>query len=207
MNDVQPSESSPGTAALGVFPSGHLPRLVAKVILGLISAFGLAVVCGTWFGAPLERAGVWAVTEFGLSGLGLGVLVVDVLPAPLSTFPFMVLALEGGLAFGAVFVVISVASYISGLLGYCIGRRVGLPEAFDRAVRRRFPEGRALLETHGAYGVAICGLAPLPLALGSWTAGALGVRASHVAVALLVRAPKTLVYLVFIEQGLSFGTA
>ena len=74
MNDVQPSESSPGTAALGVFPSGHLPRLVAKVILGLISAFGLAVVCGTWFGAPLERAAARAARDLHCLGWISGLL-------------------------------------------------------------------------------------------------------------------------------------
>ena len=46
---------------------------------------------------------------------------------------------------------------------------------------------------------------PLPFALGTWSAGAMGVRARHAMLASLVRIPKTALYVLFILLGVQVG--
>ncbi len=176
-----------------------------KFAIGFAVIFALAAVAGLFFREPIYAFGSLVVDQYGLMGLAIAVLLVDSLPTPLSYVPFMALALAGGMSFGEVFLVSSAASYTAGCLGYGVGRMVGMPPRFERWIHRRYPRVQTLLDQYGGWGVAAIAVLPLPLAVGTWSAGSLKVRARQVAVALLLRVPKTLVYLVMIERGLKLG--
>ena len=176
-----------------------------KLVVGFAVAFAIALVAGAFFRAPIQAAGAYCVGAFGLAGLAVAVLLVDSIPTPLSYVPFMLLALEGGLPFGSVLVVSAAASYAAGLSGYTLGRAVGMPARLARWMAAKHPQARRLIDRYGAWGVAAVGALPLPLALGTWSGGALGVRFLPAACALLVRLPKTALYLLMIERGLALG--
>lgn len=145
------------------------------------------------------------MSTFGLSGLAVAVLLIDAIPTPLSYVPFMLLALEGGLDFMAVFLASASASYTAGLLGYTKGRLVGMPERVEHWMAEKHPQARELIVRYGAWGIVLVGILPVPLALGTLTGGALRVPAHLAAAALLVRLPKTFLYLLMIESGLRLG--
>lgn len=182
-------------------------QTLGKLVLGFAVVFGLAALLGVWFRDPLEALGTLAVERYGLFGLAGIVLLVDLIPSPLSYVPFMFLASAGGLSFSAVFLVSASASYTAGLTGYALGRAVGMPPGLDRWMSEKHPRVRHLLDRRGGWGVAAISALPVPVALGTWSAGAVRVPISQVALALLIRWPKTAAYLAMIHSGLSLGAA
>ena len=180
-------------------------QTLAKLVVGFLVVFGLAALLGVWFREPLEALGTHAVERYGLLGLAGIVLLVDLIPSPLSYVPFMFLASAGGLSFAAVFFVSASASYSAGLIGYGLGRAIGMPPRLDRWMTEKHPRVRQLLDRKGGWGVAAISALPVPVALGTWSAGAVRVPLSQVALALVIRWPKTAAYLVMIHSGLSLG--
>ena len=178
---------------------------VWKFVLGFLVIFAVAAAAGVFFREPIYQFGAMVVGTYGLVGLAIAVLLVDSLPTPLSYVPFMALALAGGLSFGEVLIVSSLASYSAGCLGYGMGRIAGMPPRLEAWVHQRYPRVQSLLDQYGGWGVAAIAVLPLPLAVGTWSAGSLKVQARQVAIALLLRIPKTVVYLFVIERGLSLG--
>ena len=181
------------------------PQTWLGVIVGFLVVFVLAAAAGMWLREPITNLGTAAVERLGLAGLIAFVLTVDSLPTPFSYAPMMLLAVQGGMSTMLVFVTCSLASMTAGMMGYGIGRLVGMPDRAERWLERRYPQLLELLRTHGAWGVLIAGALPVPFAIGTWTAGAMGTRALPVALACLVRLPKTGIYLGLIAGGLSLG--
>ena len=176
------------------------------IALGLGVFFALAAILGSYFMEPITQVGKQAMERFGVPGLALAILLVDLLPTPLSYVPFMFLAIAGGMPVWEVLWISSVTSYTAGLMGFCLGRAIGMPESVERWVHERHPRVRALLDRYGGWGVAAIGILPFPLAIGTWSAGALKIRGPQVAIALLVRFPKTALYLWMIHSGFMVGT-
>ena len=182
------------------------PRhLVIRLVMGFVVLFALAALCGLFLMEPIERLGTAVVTQLGLTGLFVAVLLIDSFPTPMSYAPLMLLAIQGGLPVWVVFIASSVASMSGGLIGYSIGRLVGLPARLSGWLEAQHPEQFTLLKRHGAWGVAAVAALPLPFALGTWTAGAMRVPLSGVLLACLVRVPKTLFYIALILSGLTLG--
>jgi len=180
-------------------------RMAAGGVLGLAGFFGLVALCGTLLREPMTAVAVWAVETFGFAGLFAYVLMVDAVPTPLSYAPVMLLAIQGGLAAWTVLALSAGASVLAGLVGFSLGRLVGMPERLRHWIAARWPRMLPLVQRHGALGVAGVGMAPLPFGLATWSAGALGVRFLPVAAACLVRVPKTAVYVSLIVGGLRMG--
>ncbi len=203
MTTQPPSSTREAQAPSDAEPSAL--QTVAKIVVGFLVVFGIAALLGLWFREPLETLGTHAVERYGLLGLAGIVLLVDLIPSPLSYVPFMFLASAGGLSFPAVFLVSASASYSAGLIGYALGRAIGMPQRLDRWMSEKHPRVRQLLDQKGGWGVAAISALPVPVALGTWSAGAVRVPLSQVALALLIRWPKTAAYLVMIHSGLSLG--
>lgn len=183
------------------------PIRVGPILVGFLIIFILAAGAGVLFREPLFQAGAWVVEEYGVFGLLGAVLVVDSFPTPMSYVPFMALGLAGGLSGVEVFILSAAASYTAGCIGYGIGRFIGLPKRIDAWIQRRYPNVQDLLERYGGWGVAAVAVLPLPLAVGTWSAGSLRVNSRHAAIALLLRVPKTAIYVGVLSQGLRFGSS
>ena len=185
--------------------SESLLKTGAKLLFGFVVIFGLSALLGLYFNEPLEAAGRVLIERFGLAGLAASTFVVDCIPTPLGYIPFMLLANMGGVSNTTIFTVCFGASFSAGLTGYALGHQVGMPARVDAWMHARHPRVRALLDTHGVWGVVFIAALPLPLALGTWTAGALRLPFKRVALALLVRIPKTAFFLAMIESGQMVG--
>lgn len=191
---------------LTVSETALFPRhLVIRLIVGFLVLFALATLCGLFLMEPIERLGTAAVTQFGLLGLFVAILLIDSFPTPMSYAPLMLLAIQGGMPIWVVFIASSLASMSGGLIGYSIGRLVGLPKRLEGWLEAKHPDQFILLKEHGAWGVAAVAALPLPFALGTWTAGAMKVRLGGVFLACLVRIPKTAFYIALIMGGLKLG--
>lgn len=177
-----------------------------KLALGFVIVFVVVSILGSWFKDPVVAFGTEVVERYGLPGLAFSVWFVDMFPTPMSYVWFMTLGRAGGMSFAAVFGASATASYVAGLSGFAIGRMVGMPARLERWMERKHPRIRRLLDQKGIWGLTLISVMPFPLALGSWTAGALRLSPSHAAIALLVRFPKTLMYVWMIEQGLRVGS-
>ena len=165
------------------------------------------ILLAQWLRGPLEIAGEYMVREMGVVGLFGAVLAVDAIPTPLSFVPLMLLAAQGGMHLSVVYGACASASIIAGMVGYFIGRSIGMPEWLDSFITRRHPDGKEWLHRYGAVGVVIVGILPLPFAIGTWTAGAMKVPFHQVALASLIRIPKTAIYFGLIVSGLQIGSA
>jgi hypothetical protein len=214
-----PAEPAPAA------PAAPLPPGFGRgVLIGAVVLLGAAALCGALLQEPLEALGKQALDRFGLGGLGLVVLGIDSVPTPLSYAPVMLLAIQGGATPLEVGALCGALSVLAGLLGYGVGRAVGMPRPVARFIARRYgdrlgvlapwgataegaadPELEPLTARQGALAVVTCGLLPLPFALGTWSAGALGCPFFAVALASLVRIPKTAFYIVLITLGLGLG--
>ena len=184
---------------------GSLWKTVGKLLVGFAVIFALSALLGVYFNEPLEAFGTMLIDRFGLAGLAAATFFVDCVPTPLGYIPFMLLANVGGVANRTIFLVCFGASFTAGLTGYAVGRGIGMPPRLDAWMLEKHPRVRHLLDTHGVWGVVFIAALPLPLALGTWTAGALRLPMRKVALALLVRIPKTAFFLGMIESGLMVG--
>jgi len=180
---------------------------IVPILVGFGVIFVLAAVAGVLFREPLFDAGSWVVDQYGAFGLLGAVLVVDSFPTPMSYVPFMALGIAGGMSVVEVFLLSASASYVAGCLGYGIGRFIGLPRRLETWIHRRYPNVQDLLERYGGWGVAAVAVLPLPLAVGTWSAGSLRVNGRQAALALLLRIPKTAIYVGVLSQGLRLGSS
>lgn len=194
--------ADPTLAAASRTMSGLAYRgFVMRVLAGLGSLFLLALIGAVVLREPLQAAGAWVVDRMGFYGFFACTVLLDAVPTPLSYAHLMWLLLQGGEGAWHVFVVASSGSLMGGAIGYVLGRRVGLPTRFESWLRRRHPRLLPLIEGYGAWGLAAIAALPLPLALGTWSAGALGVPPRGALLALLVRVPKTGLYVLLILSG------
>lgn len=194
---AEPTLSTPAKTTKGPAYSGF----VLRVAVGFATLFLLALVGAVVLRDPLHAAGAWVVDRMGLYGFFASTVLLDAVPTPLSYAHLMWLLLQGGESPWHVFVVASSGSLMGGVVGYLLGRRVGLPTRFENWLRRRHPRLLPLIEEYGAWGLAAIAALPLPFALGTWSAGALGVPARGALLALLVRIPKTGLYVLLILSG------
>ena len=188
----------------------QMPGLVDRALLiraagSVVFVLLLAIAAGFMLQEQLEHAGAIFVEQLGYVGLALGVIVCDASLLPLTNEPLMVLALQGGMSEGMVFLVTCGSSVLAGFLGYTGGRIVGRLPAMQRFLDRRNPELTETLRIHGAKVVAAAALLPIPFSFSTWGAGALRVAPIPVAAACLLRVPKTGFYFWLLQSGLSLG--
>lgn len=182
-------------------------RLLAKACLGLAALVGVAYLCGALFRDSIVAAGQALFGSFGLGGLFVGVIVTDASPLPLTNEPLVLLAVSAGVSSWVVFAVVSAASVTAGLVGYAGGALAAKETPIGPWIGRRYPGFGAFMERWGAVGVALCAFLPIPFALSTWSAGMARVGLHKVALASLVRIPKTAFYVWLIVEGWTMGAS
>jgi membrane protein YqaA with SNARE-associated domain len=140
----------------------------------------------------------WFVERAGLAGIFVGVLVLDALPFTFHE-PLLFFGLSGGLPVLVIWPVAGTASFLSGFVGYGLGRLVG-PTAFAQRLlaRYRIP---AFLDRYGTIAVTVAALTPFPFAVATWGGGASKMPLRHLFVGSLFRYPKVLLYVVLMDIG------
>ena len=179
--------------------------LIRRTIIGVIIVFGAAAVLAFYAEEPLTRAADLFMERWGAGGLALGVIILDTSPFPLINEPILLLAYQGGMSAWDVLLVAGGASVLAGSLGYLYGFILNKIFPVRRWMEERRPNAVAWIHKHGAKGVAVAAVLPIPFSVATWTAGAMGVPWKTVALASLLRIPKTGFYLWLIVTGLAVG--
>ncbi|MBL91244.1 MAG: hypothetical protein CMH56_05445 [Myxococcales bacterium] len=176
-----------------------------KILIGFATVFLLAVFGSIYLKEFFTTVGVWVVENLGLPGLfGMWVLI-DTVPTPMSYAPIMFLSIKGGLNHWVILAVASAASMTGGMIGFSLGHWVGMPQKVRAWFDEKYPGKYDILQRHGAWGIVIVGLLPMPFALGTWTAGAMRIPFWQAGLAMFVRIPKTGIYVALIMSGLAVG--
>jgi membrane protein YqaA with SNARE-associated domain len=174
---------------------------VLRGLTGIAVIMLLATLTGWLLRDAVIQAGSWMLATLGAPGVLIATLLIDSCPLPLTNEPLMLLALGGSMPAWKIMVLVSVGSVAAGPTGYLLGNRLQAWYDVRAAARRRQPELVAWLEAHGAWGVAVAALAPIPFSLSTWTAGIVQIPLRHVALASLLRIPKTAFFLWLIVSG------
>jgi membrane protein YqaA with SNARE-associated domain len=143
---------------------------------------------------PVRALGSALVTEGGVPGLLLLVVATEIVPSPLAFLPWIVLALEGGMAPAVVAATVGGGSVLAAWVDHAIGRRLGVPARWSARIEARRPDLLMLLRRRGAFAVALVGALPVPFGLVTLPAGALRVPFPAFALATLVRLPKAALF-------------
>lgn len=187
------SEPVPGPSDV---PS--LSSLLWRLGVGLVGLLLAVALLGWTLAEPTERVAALFIGAFGAAGVFVLVLLVDAVPF-LTHEPILFLAWTGGFSYWSVVALGGTASFLSGALGWSIGRALGrfqpLHDLFERYRIAPF------LRRHGALAVAAGALTPFPYALTTWGAGACGVTFRQVMLGALLRYPKVVFYLSIMVFG------
>jgi membrane protein YqaA with SNARE-associated domain len=175
-------------------------RSVRNLMLGLV-ALVLIVAALSWaLRDPLTQMSAWFVEELGLWGLFGGILFTDCwIAPPLSHEPLLFFAHAGGIPFVKIWAAASTASVIAGPLGYGLGTVFGRVRFVQRRLRGSGVE--SLMRRRGATVVAAAAITPIPFAMSTWLAGALGLPFGRFLAACFVRVLKVALYLGLIVFG------
>lgn len=158
-------------AAPPAFPLPDWRVLVRRVVPGLVAALVVVAVLGWLFREPIGTFATGLVARWGALGVVLGALMLDLVPGP-GNPPVVFVAYTGGEPWWLVVLLVGTGGVLATALGWLLGRPLGrLP-----AVRRRLERSGllALLQHHGARGVFVAGLIPMPYVLTTLAAGAAG---------------------------------
>lgn len=181
-----------------------LPVLIRNLVVGLVVLAAVSFLAGQTLSTPIEIVGQWVVSYLGLPGIFLGSLVLDSVPFSMSE-PLLLAGYQGGIGFWTVTTVAGVGSWMSGGLGWVIGRFMGTTLRVQQLfVRYR---AKAFMHRYGSAFVAVGAITPFPYAITTYAAGASGLSLSRVMVSALLRFPKTWVYMYLViwsyQGGLS----
>ncbi|MEC8381845.1 MAG: hypothetical protein VXZ96_16060 [Myxococcota bacterium] len=179
----------------------------ARIIAALIGLVLLGSL-GAYFGRGyIEMAGTWLIHNYGLWGIAMATLITDTSPLPLTSEPVALLGLGAEIPFWHIILFMGGTSHLCGPLGYGFGAlvgRVGL-----KHIVKKIPTLQpviAYVRQHGVKAVAMGALLPIPYALTTWTAGALGVSFWGVCAASSLRWLKTLIYVSLLAGGWLIGS-
>ena len=149
----------------------------------------------------LHEWGLWLSGSFGYGGLVLFTFVVDTFILPTSVdviFPLVI-----GWSPLPLILVMSTGSAAGGFTGYWIARSFNRLPAVHRAVEKYREKNERLIDSYGAWAVAIAGFTPIPFSTICWTSGLMQVPPARVALACLSRFPRMAMYYLAISGGIS----
>lgn len=178
---------------------------IIKLAVGAVLIMAAAGAAGVLLREPLIQAGQSFIDTFGLVGLFVGVILTDASIVPLTNEPLVMLALTAGVSPWTAFLVTAAASVIAGPVGWAGGRLLGTRTNLVLKAARRQPQVVAMLTRYGARAVAAAAILPFPYAVATWLAGASGVPLKDVALASLLRIPKTAFYVALLAGGWALG--
>lgn len=183
------------------------PPSLTKVLGSLLFLVLLGGLCAFLAKAQIESAGEWLLSKYGLFGISIATLITDTSPLPLTSEPIALLGVGAKIPIWKLIVVMSATSHLSGPLGYILGKSVSKIEAVQNLLSGRIAPFMNFVRQNGLKAVAMGAILPIPYALTTWTAGALGVSFWGVVTVSSLRWVKTSIYIGLIAIGWKFGTA
>lgn len=190
--DVDPVEPAAG------FPLPDWRTLARRVLPGLVGALIVVAALGYFFREPIGAFATGLVARWGALGVVLGALLLDLVPGP-GNPPVVFVAYTGGEPWWLVVLLVGTGGLGATVVGWAAGRLLGrIPALRRRLERSGLP---ALLHTHGARGVFVAGLIPMPYVLTTLAAGATGLRLGPTVLGGTARYVKALLNVALVALG------
>jgi len=176
-----------------------MKTIIRKTVIVALIAFIIYGLAAYFLRTHLMAVGIWMKEDFGLLGVGIYSLLVDMLIVPVTIDVIFPLTTDWDPV--GLLTVMSIASMTGGFLGYLIARELDHLAVVHRLTRSYQQRGQALIDRFGGWAVAIAGFTPLPFSTICWIAGLLKVRWQAVLIAVLSRIPRIILYYYMIRGG------
>ena len=112
---------------------------IFRLLITLVSLVLLGSVCSYLFKDHIEYYGEIFISQMGIYGLMFGTILTDTSPLPLTSEPIALLGLGAKIPLLNIIISMSIASHISGGLGYFFGKIVTKYPENKKFLMLRFP--------------------------------------------------------------------
>jgi membrane protein YqaA with SNARE-associated domain len=145
------------------------------------------------------------VEHFGIAGMFLGTFLADALSFPIPPQFYMLTAISAGEPQVPAMVAICAASMIAGYVGYHLADRLARVRLFARHIEASRAKVDRLIERHGYWAIVIGSITPIPFSTLCYLSGLYRVPKRYLAVLILTRVPRLLIFYVLIRAGFGVG--
>ena len=173
----------------------------AKLIGTLILLILLGGLCGVLFRSQIEFLGSWLIGQLGIWGLVIGTLITDTSPLPLTSEPIAIIGFGAKVPLWIIICTMSATSHLAGPIGYLCGHSVRNFSFVQKLLNGKLKPLSLFVHKHGIAAVAMGALLPIPYALTTWIAGAVGIGFWHTFLASTLRWVKTATYVYLLSLG------
>lgn len=203
----QPAESPAAPAeAAPEAPRWDARRGLVRLVVSLLVFFVAMSLLAKFFGPRIEGAGKTFVESFGLAGLAFGTVLADAFSLPPPPLFYIVIVATGSGSHVVGMTVISLASMLSGVIGYHVAARLGNWPFFRKRLDATRARMDALLEKYGVWAFAIASATPIPFSWMCYVGGVYRVRYRLLAFICLFRIPRLLVMYWLVRAGWVTGS-
>jgi membrane protein YqaA with SNARE-associated domain len=176
------------------------PRGILLQTLGALLVLGIVLaLISTFLKEPVEAWSKSFIGSTGAWGVGLGFFFPDAFTLPIPPDTFLLAGHLGGLPFWEIAVSASIGSITGGTLGFIMIKRISDQPRARRWIHKKLSSGKLLMDQYGVLALALGALTPLPYSVICWACGAMGMSLRVFFAVSLLRIPRVIGYLWFIE--------
>ena len=176
-------------------------KQIIQAIIGLLILIVVGAGCSYLLREEIQFYGTMLIENFGLWGLVMGTIITDTSPLPLSSEPVAILGLGADLNLLDIIWTMSLTSHLSGPLGYFLGNIFSKTRLVSYLLNHKLVYIKEFVQKHGIKAVCMGALLPIPYALTTWTAGAVGISFWGTFWASSLRWVKTSLYVYLLSLG------
>ena len=121
--------------------------------------------------------------------------LIDTFPTPGGAVSVLFLGVQGGMSAPLLFFLALLASYTVGILGFFLGKHVGVPQKWMNSLENKYGETLQKIRKNDAFGFLLLITLPVPISLASWTGSSFGFSFRALLIGVLARIPKILIYI------------
>ena len=176
------------------------PRGILLQTLGALLVLGIVLaLISTFLKEPVEAWSKSFIGSTGAWGVGLGFFFPDAFTLPIPPDTFLLAGHLGGLPFWEIAISASIGSITGGTLGFIMIKMISDQPRARRWIHKKLSSGKILMDQYGVLALALGALTPLPYSVICWACGAMGMRLRVFLAVSLLRIPRVIGYLWFIE--------
>ncbi len=133
------------------------------------------------------------VETYGYAGI-FWLTLTEQFIQPLPADIFIAMGTAAGLEFNTILWQTLVAAFVGSIVGYYLGKYLGLPVIHFLFSKKTVAKGEKLMEKYGVWAVVVAALTPIPFKIFTWLAGMLRMDVKKFTIAvLLARIPRYLI--------------
>lgn len=182
---------------------GGLRSSVLHLVLRMTLLFGVIVGLGIVFREPLKSLGEGLIERFGALGIGVAILLTDMLTLPIPPDAYLFFGVSGGAEPLWVIIWGSLGSIIGGVGAFMIGLGLSKTRFLIRLMKPFAERTTRTLDQLGVVAVIIAALTPLPFSVVCTFAGSVRMRFVPFLLATLFRIPRIAGYFYLIDAAWS----